>query len=209
MNKWDFLSDTEPVSRVFGLDRGVPIDRFYIETFLENESIKYDKGKMSVLEVGESKYSKRFFPNSEHYVLNYKKDMDLTKPETLPQNRYDVFICTQTLNFVYDVRAAIRGCHALIRSGGVFLATVAGNISQVSKYDMDRWGDYWRFTYKSIDMLVKETFGSDVQSYPYGNAMAATAFIQGLCLDDVDKELLNINDPEYAIVIGVVAKKEY
>lgn len=87
------------------------------------------------------------------------------------------------------------------------MATVAGNISQISKYDMDRWGDYWRFTYRSIDMLFREVFGSDVKVYPYGNSMAATAFIQGLCVEDVDTGLLDVSDPEYAIVIGVEARK--
>lgn len=108
----------------------------------------------------------------------------------------------------YDVRAAIKGCYSLLAYGGTLLATVAGNISQVSKYDMERWGDYWRFTYKSIDMLMKEVFGDDVKVYPFGNSMAATAFIQGLCIEDVDMSLLDVRDPEYSIVIGIVAKKK-
>jgi hypothetical protein len=32
-----------------------------------------------------------------------------------------------------------------LKPGGVLLATVSG-ISQISRYDMYRWGDYWRFT---------------------------------------------------------------
>ena len=101
----------------------------------------------------------------------------------------------------------IHGCYNLLVNCGTMQATVAGNISQVSMYDMNRWGDYWRFTYLSIDMLVREIFGDDVKVFPYGNSMAATAFIQGLCVEDVDTNLLDVCDPEYAIVIGIVAKK--
>ncbi len=159
------------------------------------------------LEVGELLYSNVSFPNADHEILDYELGMDLTKQGTTKENFYDVFICTQTLNFIYDVQSAIQGCYNLLKSGGVLLATVDGNISQISKYDMDRWGDYWRFTYKSIEMLVKEAFGEYVAVYPFGNSMAATAFIQGLCVEDVDTKLLDECDPDYAIVIGVVAHK--
>lgn len=32
---WHNLRNLEPISRVFALDRGTPIDRVYIEDFLE------------------------------------------------------------------------------------------------------------------------------------------------------------------------------
>ena len=201
-----FLTKTKPVSSIFGLDRGTPIDRYYIEQFLNKESMGI-VGVDKTLEVTEDRYSSLFFPNARHEILDFEKGMDLTKSESLYNNFYDVFICTQTFNFIYAVKSAIRGSYDLLAPGGTMLATVAGNISQVSRYDMERWGDYWRFTYKSIEMLVKEVFGEEVSVYPYGNSMAATAFIQGLCVEDVNTKLLDECDPEYAIVIGVVARK--
>ncbi len=202
-----FLACTDPISRFFGLDRGMAIDRYYIESFIKRASASIAKENIKTLEVAEEVYSKEFFPKAVHEVLAFDNGMDLTRHETIRQDYYDLFICTQTLNFIYDVKSAIRGCYSLLKSGGTILATVAGNISQISKYDMDRWGDYWRFTYRSIDMLFREVFGSDVKVYPYGNSMAATAFIQGLCVEDVDTGLLDVSDPEYAIVIGVEARK--
>ena len=201
-----FIGSSEPVSRVFGLDRGEPIDRYYIEKFIGIEGKVLSKVSRT-LEVGELLYSNIFFPDAEHEVLDYGLGMDLTKSDTIKENYYDVFICTQTLNFIYDVRSAIRGCFNLLKPGGVMLATVAGNISQISRYDMDRWGDYWRFTDKSIRLLVGETFGDNVSVYPFGNSMAATAFIQGLCVEEVDNKLLDVCDPDYSIVIGIVAQK--
>src|SRR4051812_21510061 len=54
------LQCVEPVSRVFGLDRGQPIDRFYIEQFLAG--YKEDiRGR--VLEIGDATYTEKFGGN--------------------------------------------------------------------------------------------------------------------------------------------------
>lgn len=204
---------TTPVSCSFGFDRGMPIDRYYINSFL-----KQNRNDISghVLEIAESTYSKQFGHRIEKYEILHYDDTnmkatiigDLTKPETLPENRIDCFICTQTLNFIYDVHKAIEGSYKVLKEGGVFLCTVSG-ISQISRYDMDRWGDYWRFTSLSIQKMVEEVFGKgNVQVQTYGNVLAATTFLQGLAVDDLpDSSLLDINDPDYQITIGVRAIK--
>ncbi len=211
-----FLNDTQPVSRVFGLDRGKAIDRYYVDAFLSKECAAILNSRMvtKTLEVGEKTYSKQYFPSDErrlirHDVLRFDQGQDLTRVETLNQNEYDAFICTQVLNFIYNVEAAIRGTYELLNQGGVLLATVAGNISQVSRYDMDRWGHFWGFTYEGIRRLTAGVFGEEnVKVYPFGNALAATAFIQGMAQEDLpDLGKLDEIDEDYAIVIGVVAEK--
>lgn len=202
----NFLSSVEPVSRMFGTDRGMAIDRYYIEYFLKKESDKIGDIQ-TTLEVGEDIYSKKFFLKAQHDVLDYQKGMDLTKKDSLPENKYDVFICTQTLHEIYDIKAAIKGAYYLLKNGGVLLATVAGSISQVASNDMKRHGDYWRFTELSIKMLMEEVFGDAVRVESFGNIMAATAFIQGISLEEIDQELLNDIDSDYSICIGIVAKK--
>ena len=91
----------------------------------------------------------------------------------------------------------------------MLLATVAGNISQVSQSDMDNYGHFWGFTYLGIRKLVENIFGEgNVTVVPYGNAMAATAFVQGISLEDLpNSSLLDVEDANYAITIGIVAKK--
>lgn len=211
INPQKFLETTSPVSRVFGLDRGDSIARLYIETFLEREvkELSKDQNIISTLEVGEDKYIQRFFPDSERSILDYSLGVDLTKPDSLGKKKYDVFICTNVLNFIFDYKAAIKGCYEVLKDEGVLLATVAGNISQISRYDMDRWGDYWRFTYLSVERLFKEVFGEDVRIVTYGNSVAATAFIQGVSVQDLPNKslLFDVVDPDYSIVIGVVGKK--
>lgn len=202
---------TKPISNDFGLSRGTPIDRYYIESFLkENES----DIKGTALEIAENTYIRRFGCGVTSFeVLHVDKSNrkatiigDLTQPETLPEKMVDCFICTQTLNFVFDVRRAIEGCFRLLKDGGVFLGTVSG-ISQISRYDMDRWGDYWRFTDLSLKKLFAEYFReSNITIQTFGNVFAANAFLQGIAFEDVeDKSLLDVNDPDYQVTLGIRA----
>ncbi len=62
---WHNLRTLEPVSKVFGFDRGTPIDRVYIEDFIKKNS-KYIKGV--VCEIAENTYSRKFGFD----VINFK-----------------------------------------------------------------------------------------------------------------------------------------
>jgi len=207
------LKMNKPVSNLFGVDRGTPIDRRYIEKFLQENS-QYIKS--SVLEVGDCTYSKKFAGEKAtsfevlHAVSGNKAATiigDLTDPMTLPENYVDCFICTQTFNFIFEVQKAIAGAHHILKPGGILLATVAG-ISQISRYDMERWGDYWRFTAAAILKLFNPVFKGGVQVETYGNVLAATAFLQGIALEDLpDQTLLDERDPDYQVIISIWARK--
>jgi hypothetical protein len=202
------------VSPVFGLERGTPIARYYIEKFLYKQSHEI-KGR--VLEVGDSNYSRRFGGERAEYceVLHVVPGSkaatiigDLTDRATLPKNFIDCFICTQTFNFIFDVQKAIEGVHHLLKPGGVLLFTVSG-ISQISRYDMDRWGDYWRFTSASVQRLFERVFTGRLEIESYGNVLAATAFLQGVVAEDLpNPALLDERDPDYQVLITVVAEKQ-
>jgi hypothetical protein len=169
-----------------------------------------------VLEIAESTYTKRFGSNVTSYeVLHYDNSNnkatiigDLTKSDTLPRNVINCFVCTQTLNFVFNVQDAVAGCYTLLAGGGVMLATVSG-ISHVSRYDMDRWGDYWRFTDLSIRKLFESVFDKDkIEITTYGNVFAANALLQGLAVEDLpEKHILDKPDNDYQVIIGIKVTK--
>jgi hypothetical protein len=132
---------------------------------------------------------------------------DLSKLETLPESIANCFICTQTFNFILEVEKAVQGTARLLAPGGVLLATVAG-ISQISRYDMERWGDYWRFTPLSAQKLFEKYF-SQVQIFSYGNVFVAKAFLDGLAIEDLtEKAWLDDSDPNYPVTIAIFAKKK-
>jgi SAM-dependent methyltransferase len=207
------LTASAPISAVFGIDRGTPVDRYYIENFLAKNS-QLIKGR--VLEIGASHYS-RLFGGSRvvacevlHATADNKAATivgDLTDPATLPENAIDCFICTQTFNFIFDLEKAVQGAFQLLKPGGVLLATVAG-ISQISRYDMDRWGDYWRLTTASAQKLFQPLFGDGLQIESFGNVTAACAFLQGVAVEELpDRALLEVNDPNYQLIVTIVARK--
>jgi hypothetical protein len=207
------LRSLEPISRVFALDRGTPIDRVYIEHFLES-----NKGHIQgvLCEIAENNYSKKYGTNVKAFeILHYTNDNprativgDLSDSATIPHNRIDCFILTQTLNFIYDFRSAIKGLHYMLKDGGVALVTVAG-ISQISRYDMDRWGDYWRFTDLSIKKAFEEVFGEgNVDVETYGNVLTTTAFLQGIAAEELTQEELFYKDKDYQMTITIKAIKK-
>lgn len=132
---------------------------------------------------------------------------DLATGEGIPKGTFDCMILTQTLLFIYDVSEAITNCYAALKPGGVLLATFPG-ISQVSRYDMDRWGDYWRFTTLSAKRLFGDVFQpGNVTVQSYGNVLAAIAFLQGLAAEELRQKELYYYDPDYEVLITVRAVK--
>ena len=154
-----------PVSDVFGIDRGMPLDRVFINHFLQQHK---DIICGECLEVEETMYTQKFgqpghFPHAlkfTHHPDGAKQNelvADLTRPETVPECKFDTFICTQTLNFIFNLDPVILSIHKLLKPDGHALITVAG-ISQISRYDYERWGDYWRFTDLSLRKLLTQRF---------------------------------------------------
>ncbi|HBG78598.1 MAG TPA: hypothetical protein DDW84_07135 [Phycisphaerales bacterium] len=201
----------KPVSRVFGLDRGRAIDRFYIEKFLEQNK-KSITG--NVLEIGGDDYTKAYGQNVlKSDVLNAVKGQnvtivgDLTNQDCLPENYFNCIILTQTLNFIYDVKNTIKNAIRALKPGGTLLITTAG-ISQISRYDMDRWGDYWRFTSKSLQKMFAEFLPAEsFEVKAHGNVAIAKAFLDGLAIEDIDKQLFEYDDNDYQVVLTVRATK--
>jgi len=210
--RWHNLRTTQPISRIFGLDRGTPIDRYYIEKFLADQSALI-KGR--ALEIEDNVYIRKFGKGvTSSEILHYTADNpratiigDLTQPQTLPAGGIDCFICTQTFNFIYDYKAAIRGAHTLLNKNGVLLCTLAG-LCQISRYDMDRWGDFWRFTTRSAEEAFSEVFGREnVKVASYGNVLSSVALLHGVSVEELSREELDLVDPDYQIIITLIARK--
>ena len=138
--KFGSLRRLQPVSHFFGYDRGTPLDRHYIDNFLSQNATDIQG---NVLEVADDKYTRKFGGENitKSDVLHAVKGnpnativTDLTSAEEIKSNTFDSIILTQTLQFIYDVPAAIQTIHRILKPEGVLLATFPG-ISQISNYD--------------------------------------------------------------------------
>lgn len=206
------LRRVTPISRRFGFDRGLPVDRYYIEAFLARHAAVV-RGR--VLEVGDDAYTRRFGGDRvvRRDVLHVTAGNpqatfvgDLARGDHLPSSAFDCVILTQTLHLIYDVREAMRTLHRILKPGGTLLATFPG-ISQVSD---DQWREYWcwSFTTRSARRLFEEAFPAanlDVQAH--GNVLAAVAFLEGLAAEELRLEELTHRDPAYEVLVTVLATK--
>ena len=201
-----------PISRDFGADRGQSIDRYYIEDFLDRHRTDI-RGR--VLEVANNSYTTRF--GGDKVTTSDVLHVQEGNPEAtivanlasddIPGDLFDCVILTQTLPFIYDTRAAVRTLHRILKSRGVLLATLPG-ISQISRYDMKRWGDYWRFTSLSARRLFEESFPSvDIAIETHGNVLVASAFLYGLAVAELRKKELDHHDPDFEFLLTVRAFK--
>jgi hypothetical protein len=207
------LRRLKPISRVFGMDRGLCIDRYYIERFL---SLHRSDIRGHVLEIGDDVYTRRYGGDRviKSEVLHVTEDnpkatvvADLTATDAIPSNTYDCMILTQTLQFIYEVRVAIRTIYRILKPGGVLLATFSG-LSQISRYDMDRWGEYWRVTSRSAQRLFEESFpATAITVETHGNVLTTIAFLHGLATQELRQEELDFRDPDYEMIITVRAEK--
>ena len=204
------LSFVTPVSRQFGFDRGLPVDRFYVEDFL---GLWAEDVRGRVLEVGDSGYTRRFGGArvSAAQVLNVFEGVpgttfvaDLAQGVGLPDAAFDCVVLTQTLHLVFDVQAAVRTLFRIVKPGGVVLVTVPG----ISPVSADVWADtwHWSFTRHSASRVFREVFGEHaVQVEQYGNVASATAFLHGLAAQELSARVLSASDPQFPVIVTVRA----
>jgi len=203
---------TKPISNIYGFDRGKPLDRHYIEKFLEDN--KEDVHGVC-LELLNNEYVKRYGGNlvTDSVILdidegNKKATLisDLRNLVEVKDNTFDCIILTQVLQFIDNLDAAISECYRVLKPGGVLLATMPaiGRIDCASGVD----GDYWRFTTASAKYLFQKKFKQEnllVDSL--GNAGAGIYFFAGFSEEDTPKKFFLVNDNNFPLVVTVKAIK--
>lgn len=201
-----------PISAAFGRGTGTPVDRYYIERFLARHS---DVIRGRVLEVGDATYTERFGGDAvtKSDVLHATGApeativADLADAPAIPDDSFDCIILTQTLHYIFDMKAAVSELHRILRPGGTVLCTVPG-ISQISRWDMDRWGDRWRLTTLSARELFETAFSPEAVSVSSeGNVLTSVCLLEGIVAEKLKPRELDHNDADYQLVVMVAATK--
>lgn len=206
------LTRVTPLSTSFGFDRGGPIDRYYIENFLEKE-----KGVIRghVLEIGDNYYTVLYgadkITKTEILHVNESNEKatiigDISNAPQIPDNTFDCVILTQTLHLIYNFKDALSTCYRILKPDGCLLLTVPG----ITPIDHGEWNSvwYWSFTDKSLNVLLAETFSkANIEIKNFGNVRVATAFLYGFGQQELTKEVFDYSDPHFPVVITVKAVK--
>jgi SAM-dependent methyltransferase len=206
------LRRTEPIDPNWGYERGTPIDRVFVERFIGSHAADIH-GR--VLEIAAPDYASRYGSDVERVDILMAKEgspqativADLTNAPHIASDTFDCTIVTQTLQFVYDIRAAFATLHRILAPGGVLLATVPG-ITKISLLEDEEYGEWWHYTGRSARRLAEEAFGAvNVEVETYGNVLAAAGFLYGLAAPDLRPEELALRDPLFEVIVGIRAVK--
>jgi SAM-dependent methyltransferase len=199
---------TRPLSDSWGYDRGKPIDRHYIESFLSEHrgDIRGD-----TLEVKENLYVERYGHEVARVDVldvdaanpNATIVGDLSEAASLPADRFDCIVLTQTLQYVTEVRTAIENVHRALRRRGVVLATVPG----LNRADATPTApSLWSFTEAGCRTLFAAEFEDDrVGVRSYGNVLAAVGFLTGMAREEFRPRELSVHDPRFPVIVAVRA----
>jgi len=198
-----------PISPIFGMERGKPIDRYYIEAFLQTNQMDV-RGR--ALELGDATYIRRYGANrvTQTDVLSYVPGgaettivADLTHCPHIPDDSFDCIIFTQALQMIYDLKAAMRELYRITKPGGVILLTTHGTSKIARRLGRDDWGEYWRLTAQGLHALVAETMpGVEEKIHVYGNVLAASAFLYGLAAEDLSPKELDVEDEDFEVIVA-------
>jgi SAM-dependent methyltransferase len=201
---------TAPLSDHYGRDRGTPIDRYYIEQFLSAE-----RGAIRghVLEVMNRDYTARFGTavdssdvididpgNEEATIVG-----DLAAADAVPTEGFDCFVLTQTLQYIFDLRAAVVHAHRILRPDGTLLCTVPV-VSRIDREQLE--SEYWRLTAAACSRLFGDVFPADsVTVRARGNVLTAVAFLVGMAAEELSADELEHDDPFFPLVVTARATK--
>ena len=201
-----------PFSRNWGYDRGTPIDRVYIEKFLASHA---DDVRGTCLEVMNADYTERFGGArvSRQDVLDIDPAntlativADLGEPDSLPAQRFDSVIFTQTLHLVPDMRIALANIWRAVAPGGILLLTVPA----LGRHDTRKGfhHDRWRVTKSGLEWLLAGLPDAGWDITTYGNVLSCAAFLYGLAAEELHPEELDVTDPGFPLIVAVRVHKD-
>jgi len=202
-----------PISPIFALDRGLPIERYYIEKFLERNA---DDVRGRAMEMGDDTYLRRFGGSrvSQVDIFSYVESPgativgDITQADHIPSDTFDCIVFTQTLQMIYDMEAALRHLHRILKPGGVLLLTSHG-ISKIGRHiGRDGWGEYWHISTEAANSLFSEAFpGAAVEVRSCGNVLTAMCALHGLASEELTPKELDYADRDFQVIVTVRAVK--
>jgi SAM-dependent methyltransferase len=201
----------EPLSYLWGSDRGLSIYRYYLEQFLR-EFAGDIRGQC--LEFQNPGYTPRFGGAAvEKLDILHVDDSnplativaDLTRPNGIPDNYFDCIICTHVLHIIFELDKAVSELYRILRPGGVLLVAVP----QLSMCD-PKFHEIWRFTPEGLAVVLAKAFGEqNVLVRAYGNSLTSAGEIRGLVASEFSKATLDYHDPRFGVEVCARACKPH
>ena len=204
------LATTAPISPVWGLDRGIPLDRYYISGFLERhrEEVRIACSKSrtrATRTFGDGRVVSSdvidIDPDNDEATIT----ADLTNAPSISDDTTTVFWLTQTLGDLTHLRGA--GHRTSRDQAGWRLVARCRRAADLLR----RSSAGWRLLalYRGVDAaLVRRVFPLDAfEIVGFGNVLTCAAFLYGLAPHELSKSDLDAHDPFFPVVYGIRAVK--
>jgi hypothetical protein len=203
---WGSLRRTSPLNSHYGYGRGTPIDRWYIDRFMHEQS---DAFRGRILEMQNPEWSNRYadLGTSSLDILDIDPTntaativADLDESGSLPADRFDCIVVPQTLQYVRQPAVVLRTLGDAAARGCSILITVP----TISKLDPTCGpdGDRWRFTPAGVKSLLAVAYPDAEHTISwYGNVLTATAFLQGVSAEELTAEELSYVDDDFPLLV--------
>ena len=208
--RWGSLRRLDPVSPVWGSERGRVVDRYYIDRFFERNA-HLITGR--VLEVRDAGYTKRYgtaVTSVDIVDIDPRNDdativADLADEGSLPAAAFDCAVVPQTLLFVRDPFAAVANLWQSIARGGKLLITTPV-ISRLDPAAVEH--DRWHLAPAGLaEVIARSCPGGAVELEAHGNPVVAIAFLQGIATEELRPAELDAHHPLFPIVVTAVVRK--
>ena len=154
-----FAFGLQPLSQLWGFDRGIPVHRYYLKQFLQEFSSDIHG---HCLEFQEDSYTSQLGGDRVTKLDILHKDFgnpnativaDITKPNNVPSNLFDCIICTYVLNVIFELDKAVSELYRMLKPGGVLLVAVPQ-----SNMCAPQWHDVWRLTPEGLHHVLAKVF---------------------------------------------------
>ncbi|MBD2360453.1 methyltransferase domain-containing protein [Anabaena minutissima FACHB-250] len=203
---WGDFRKTNPICHVTGFTRGTPIDRYYLQKFVNK--IK-DQVVGNVLEVGGVAKDREFYQfdlASTYRIMNLESgsgidlvgdvhDVSLIETESL-----DGVVIFNVLEHCYSPWIAVENIYKWLKPGGKCFCMVP-NAQRLH----DRPGDYWRPLPDGVNWLFRNF--SQRQLSVYGNPLTVIASFHGVATEELTSEELDEFHADYPVSTCIVATK--
>jgi len=206
--RWGNLRRVKPFSAYYGFERGTPVDRYYLDRFLESHR---DDISGDVLEIQGSGYTTRYGRGvrradtvdiAPQFSATYTCDLAASEG-VIPSDAFDCFLLPNTLSVLRDLEGCLRQALRIVRPGGTILGTAAV-LCQLQRDG----GDYWRMSPEGWRVVAERAWpGCEVSVTSYGNCLTATAAIMGIALEELTPAELDVQDPQFPVLVGLRCRK--
>ncbi|TRU96281.1 MAG: methyltransferase domain-containing protein [Microcystis wesenbergii Mw_QC_S_20081001_S30D] len=203
---WGDLKKSVPICHVFGLTRGKPVDRYYLNKFIQ-EIKPQIVGK--ILEIGGTSKDKDFYGinlGSSYQIMNIEPglgidivgdahDGSIIKPES-----FDSIITFNVLEHCYAPWQVVENIYTWLKPGGKCFVMVP---SAQRLHAIPR--DYWRPLPDAFAWMFRKF--SQQKLYVYGNPISVIASYHGIATEELTTEELDAFHPDFPVATCIVAQK--